>query len=285
MPIITLCADDFGLNRAVDEAVLDLIAMQRLNAISCMSVGLSFEASAACLLENVKANLPEAQIGLHLTFSEYEPLGDMPRLAPGGVFPSLRSIFLKSHLGLVDGAEIRSEILRQWQRFVDLTGRRPDFIDGHQHVHLLPIIRRQVIELAGSLLAEGGWVRSCHNASLTVTKNNPGMARAAVIASLSKRLAPRFEKAGLKTNQRFYGINDFSQDQDFGELMRGWMKKAAKASPGDSSVIMCHPGKDEMKDDPAWDPIASRRIDEYTYLASAQFVADLKAANLKLSPS
>ena len=39
-----------------------------------------------------------------------------------------------------------AEIAAQWQRFVTVMGRAPDFIDGHQHVHILPQVRHALIE-------------------------------------------------------------------------------------------------------------------------------------------
>ena len=47
-----------------------------------------------------------------------------------------------------DHAALVNEIAAQLRMFVHTFGRAPDFIDGHQHVHLFPQIRDAVLEVA-----------------------------------------------------------------------------------------------------------------------------------------
>ena len=38
------------------------------------------------------------------------------------------------------------EVRAQFEAFADAFGRPPDFVDGHQHVHLFPQVREAVLE-------------------------------------------------------------------------------------------------------------------------------------------
>ena len=126
---IVLCADDYGIAPGVSRAIRDLLERGRLSATSCMVVSPDFAAEGPRL----KPYLDRADIGLHLTLTQDRPLGALMRAA---------------YLGRLDRQAIGAEIDRQVERFTRVLGRAPDFIDGHQHVHLLPAVREPVLEAA-----------------------------------------------------------------------------------------------------------------------------------------
>lgn len=283
MPLLTLCADDFGLSRAVDKAVIRLVREGRLNAVSCMAGGKRFMEDAAVLIESAQAAPVRVEIGLHLTFTQYSPLGVMPHFAPQGHLPSVSALLVKSHLKLLPEDEVREEIRRQWQWFVEVMGRKPDFIDGHQHAHLLPQISGPVVDFARAELAADGWVRSCYARPSGLGATRLSSWRTGIVSTLSRGMRARLRAAGVRTNGRFYGVNAFDRGEDFGALMRGWLKRAAKGD--DWAVIMCHPGlePDGRGDKTGEDPVAERRADELAYLSGPDFPRDLAAENLTLS--
>ena len=63
----------------------------------------------------------------------------------------------------LDPAALADEIASQVREFVDAFGRAPDFIDGHQHVHLFPQVRDALLEVAKEA-APDAWVRQCGSA-------------------------------------------------------------------------------------------------------------------------
>lgn len=288
MTRLTLCSDDFGLSRSVDEAIIDLVRNGRLNAVSCMVVGDDFARKASDLRAAAAGAPVKVEIGLHLTLTEYAPLAAMPALAPDGRFPSVGALLLKSHLGGVNAPEINAEIGRQWQRFGDVMGHAPDFIDGHQHAHLMPGVRACVIERARDGLPAHGWVRSCFADHPELRMTALSSWRLRIISGLAKKMQRLLRTAGIATNPHFYGINDFNRGENFAGLMQGWLRLAA--SRGDWSVIMCHPGRapSSAEIDPAnrthpiHDPIAARRADEYAYFAGPNFPKDLERFGLTL---
>lgn len=268
-----LCADDFGLTRAINKAIVNLVKAGRLNAVSCMSVGRHLTDDSTDLLQAAREAPHKVEIGLHLTFTAYEPLSDMPRFAPGGAFTSIFSLLLKTHMGIAKDEEVRDEVKRQWDRFIEVFGRPPDFVDGHQHAHLLPIIRTHVIEHVKQVGGGNVWLRLCRTTGQGL-KTPKGL----LIAGLSARVAAKVVRANIPTNDFFYGFNSFDQSQDFRGLMQHWFSQVK--SGGGWAIIMCHPGIAMVPDGDVYDGIAHRRIDEFDYLSGDRFIEDLKANGL-----
>lgn len=242
-----------------------------------MAGGAEFANGLPSLMKACEAAPIKVEIGLHLTFTEYQPLGPMKKLAPKGELPSVGALLLKSHLRLLDVRELQDEMTRQWQRFIEIVGKAPDFMDGHQHVHLFPQLSEAVVRLAKTKFQGGGWVRSCHADSARLRAcglpSTRATARVRIISHLAKHMAQKLQQAGIKTNPVFYGINDFNKNKNFADLMQVWVSLAAAQK--EWTVIMCHPGL-KSDNDGIFDPIAARRIDEFEALLMSDSIYSLK---------
>ncbi len=274
---LTLCSDDYGLNTGINDAILTLVSAGRLNAVSCMVVSPAFDANP--LIKAVSCAPLPVQIGLHLTMTEYIPLAAMPCLTRDGCFPSVGSLLAKSHLRRINRAEIRLELERQFNAFERAFSRPPDFVDGHQHIHIFPGIREDVIALIAARMGHYEpnpcWVRCCDAPTADlIAMRDP---RAVLLATMSRQQRPHRLRAGLRSNERFYGVNTFDRRQSFRRLMQGWLGLVAKRPS--SALIMCHPG---LGIPSAGDTIAARRADEFSYLQGAQFTEDLVTFGLAL---
>ena len=281
---LTVCADDFGLNPQINAAIVRLVSCGRLNAVSCMATGLAMHQGVEALLEAANTAPHRVDIGLHLTLTEYAPLTDMPTTAPRGRFPSINEAIVRSYTTGLASDEIRTELQRQWDGFHEAFGRRPAFLDGHQHVHVLPGVREALIDLGQRNLPTDGWIRSCHTPAGTVARLRTSIGKSLVLTGLARRLNVMLADVGISSNERFFGISDLKPGSDYGKSMRRWLSAAAQCHSA-SSLIMCHPGiknNDRRKSD-AHDPIAKRRIEEFAYLESAAFVQDLRDRDLQLS--
>ncbi|MEO1143898.1 MAG: ChbG/HpnK family deacetylase, partial [Pseudomonadota bacterium] len=266
------------LNGGINQAIMDLVGKKRINAISCMSIFTDNKKSASQLAKAVHKN-GNAQIGLHLTLSEYTPLTEMPDFAPNG-FPSIKTILVKSHLRRLNRKELENEITAQIDSFHELFGFAPDFIDGHQHVHVLPVIRKMILETAVGRLAPGGWVRSCHQAISSSIKTGTALSRTLLISRLSSQLQKHLIANDIDTNHHFWGINEFDPISDYRGLFLKWLAAAAKTQG--PVVFMCHPGQVDYGIDLPEDPIALHRPNEYTYFSSPEFLEDLSAHGFEL---
>lgn len=134
-------ADDFGLTDGVTYGILD--AMRKgIVTSTTMMVNTPGTAKAATIArEN-----PELAIGLHINISLGFPLTD-------GASLTENEMFLKpSVIGSDDRyreEELYQEMRAQYQRFVELTGRKPTHLDSHLYAHQkFPKVGRVIRRLA-----------------------------------------------------------------------------------------------------------------------------------------
>ncbi len=271
---LTLCADDYGLAPGIGRAIRALIEAGRLQATGCMT-GSPHWPDEAVLLKPLEG---KAQFGVHLTLTDQRPLGAMPKLAPHGTLPPVGTMVKRAVTRRLDRAEIAAELERQVDAFQAAMGRAPDFLDGHHHVHQLPIVRDVVMDLwRRRLKPTGGWVRSCWENPLAILARGIDPVRATVIALLGLRLRWMLKAAGAPHNRGFRGVYDFSGKVSYSELFRRFTD-----SPGPRTLVMCHPGEvDEALKACEW--LTDQREVEYRFLASDACPASLTDRGLTLS--
>jgi predicted glycoside hydrolase/deacetylase ChbG (UPF0249 family) len=246
---LVVCADDFGQSAPIDAGILSLARTGRLTAVSALPLGPAFTADLPALLAT------GVEVGLHLDLTE--GLGGSPS-------SGLSGLILRSHLGLVGRAAVASAVARQLDAFERSAGRPPDFVDGHRHVHQLPVVRGLLLaELDRRYPAGGPALR------ITVPRHRRG-AKAALIAALGGRALRRVvDRRGLARNADFAGVYGFEPEAPYRALVQGWL-----ASLEDGGLLMCHPGE------PGDDVIGAARVAELAYLASPGFEADCARAGV-----
>lgn len=258
---LILCADDFALSRPISETIVALAHEGRLNAISCMSVCPGWTADAR-LLDDLPAGI---EIGLHLTLTGEAPLTDMPEYVPdGGVMPEIDPLTVAAMKGNLPLEEIEGEIAAQFRAFRRATGRMPDFVDAHQHAHVLPGIRRLFLD-AVAMHAPAAWIRDCGD-RMSAIAARPYRGRAIGSAYHARGLRRAAAQRGLACNSSFAGHYDFNSDYErvFPRFLR---------RPGAVHLIMCHPGAGELPGD----TIAAARLREASALHRMQ-IADIARA-------
>jgi predicted glycoside hydrolase/deacetylase ChbG (UPF0249 family) len=266
--VVGVCADDVGLVDGVAETVVALAASERLSAASCVTNGSAWRASAALLA----ASRAPLEIGLHFNLSEGAPLSTALR-ARWPTLPRLGRLLAQAHLRTLPLAAIGAEFAAQVDAFAAALGRLPDFVDGHQHVHALPGVRRIVLD-AVATWPEAPWVRS------TGRVLGPGDAfkRRVIEASGGRALERELVARAVAHNRALLGAYDFHAD--YRPLMQAWLA----AAPSDGALLFCHPGTGGGEG-PGDDPIAAARRREAAYLAGDEFAADLAAAGVTVGPA
>jgi len=195
---IWLCADDYGISPAVSAAIRDLIARRRINATSVMVVAPSFSQTEADALREAAAD--HAAIGLHLTLTApFRPLtGGFTPLRDGAFLPL--SAMAGRGLGrMLTPLLLEAEIAAQIAAFRASFGRPPDYIDGHQHIHVFPQIGEALVHVA-SQAAPDAWLRQCGRA-VRHSLEPKGL----ILDALSKRFRGLAARAGRRTNPAFAG--------------------------------------------------------------------------------
>ncbi len=263
--VLALCADDFAIAPGVSVAIARLAKAGRLTAISCITNSRFWDENVA-LLKNLP---PTVDIGLHLNFTEGRPLSArLARRWP--VLPSLPRLLLQSQLRLLPLSQVRNEVHAQLAAFNHALGRPPAFIDGHQHVHHLPGVRRIVLDVVEHVQP----IPAVRNTGRLLGPGS-GFKRAVIEHSGGRALARELGQRAIARNPALLGAYDFART-DYPALMRGWLA----ALPAEGGMVFCHPGERQAGDPD--DAIGAARERELAYLNSAAFDADLVAANVVL---
>ena len=274
---VVLCADDYGLGEGVSRGILKLAAMGRISATSVMTNGTAWPRFGPQLA----GHWPTVAAGLHLTLTWGRPLEAMPDLAPSGAFPTLNSLLRRALTRRLDLGEIEAEIDRQLACFAVGLGAEPDFVDGHQHVHVLPGIREALFRSLGRRGLGGKvWLRNPAERSGAIVKRRVSAGKALFVGGLSAGFGAAAGRAGFEANAGFSGFSPFRPARAVGPDFERYLEDL-----GPAHLVMCHPGEDRG-DAPA-DEIATARTRELDYLASDAFPELLRRRRIALvrSPS
>jgi predicted glycoside hydrolase/deacetylase ChbG (UPF0249 family) len=272
---IWLCADDYGIAPGVSAAIRDLVVRGRLNATSVMVVAPSFSRAEADALAALNAAGSRVAIGLHLTLSgPLRPLtASYAPLADGAFLPVATTLRLALQQRL-DMAALAAELRAQFETFASAFDRPPDFVDGHQHVHLFPQVRHAVLETT-SWMAPEAWVRQCgSNQPLARRLGDP---KGLLIDWLSREFRARAARHGIDTNPAFAGTYTYRADADFPKIFPRFL-----AGLPAGGLVMCHPGHVDAELE-RLDPLTTLREKEYAYFCGEKFPADLAAHGLTLN--
>jgi chitin disaccharide deacetylase len=257
---IWLCADDYGISDSVNAAIRELIMRGRINATSVMVAAPHFDRGEAAALDMLNAKEKRAAIGLHVTLTApFKPMS--PEFAPlrHGAFPPLTNMMHTAITRRLNPERLAIEVATQVQGFIMAFGRLPDFIDGHQHVHLFPQVRDAVLKVAAEL-APNAWVRQCGRARSAARLHRR---KELLLDILSVRFRRKAKRLGVATNPAFAGAYDFKAD--FPAIFPRFL-----AGLPDGGLIMCHPGVVDagLK---RLDPLTDQREREFAYFNSEEF--------------
>ena len=272
---IWLCADDYGISASVNTAIRDLVVRGRLNATSVMVAAPGFNRSEAISLNLLNSVTPRVAVGLHVTLTApFRPSTAGFRPLKEGAFLPVAALLRHAALRRLHPDALKAEIASQMRTFVNTFGRAPDFVDGHQHVHLFPQIAAAFLDVVKET-APGAWVRQCGRVV-------PFSARFAdrkglLLDGLSHRFRRRAAALGLRTNPAFAGTYDFDDDADFAAIFPRFLDQLP-----DGGLIMCHPGFVDAELQ-RLDPLTTLREKEHAYFAGDTFPALLASRAVALA--
>lgn len=258
---VTLCADDYGQNPEISQAIVDLIDKKILTATSSIT-------SSPYWLKESNSLIPfkdKIDLGLHFNLTEG------PLLIIKQPF-SLKKCILHSFLNQLDKTLIEAELNAQIDEFVAGVGQLPDFIDGHQHIHQLPVIRDILIKVYNKRLKSNQtYIRALVDDQFYSRFHSTAYFKESMIQMLGAR---PFKKLLLTHhiphNVSFAGIYNFNASKKYPQFFACFLKQIA-----DGGLIMCHPGRVNKNDQ-----IAESRFDEYRFFLSNLFLEITKQSNV-----
>ena len=227
-------ADDFGLSEKVNEGIIRAHRDGIVTSASLMANGEAFESAirlARCS--------PSLDVGIHLTLTEEKPLSEKNKipslLDKNNRFHCHATKFAKRYLtGKISLDEVNHELDAQIRKVIN-HGVIVSHLDSHQHIHMLPGIRKLVGKLAGKYSIN----------AIRYPKE-----------SLSSYML--VEKGGFSRLIQLVGLNAFCSVADtkdvqkpdyfFGFFYGGGLTKTRLRKilhhlrPDSTCEIMCHPG-------------------------------------------
>ena len=232
---IWLCADDYGAAPGVNAAIRELISRGRINATSVMVAAPHFNNEEASTLARLASSEKRAALGLHVTLTApLRPLTANFTPLRQGRFPPLNSMLRQATARRLQPEPLVNEIAAQLKKFTDAFGRPPDFLDGHQHVHLFPQVREAFLRVVAERVPATAWVRQCGRARRGRRLRDH---KALVLDILSLGFRRKAKKLGITVNPAFAGAYAFKAKASYARLFPRFLSGLP-----DGGLIMCHPG-------------------------------------------
>jgi len=226
-------ADDLGLSAGVDAAITELALQGRLNGASLLVEGPT-ATSAVASWRALPTPLP---LCLHLCLTEGPATKDCPDL------PSSFGQLLLASLLPSRQRQLRPQLLRrirsQIKRYKELTGLQTIRLDGHQHIHLVPIVMACLLEQP-----EIDWIRTTAEPlpsglpleAWASTIRDGGLLKWMVLQLLTALAKPKLKQRGIATNPRFAGVL-------FTGRMVGAPLLAAERCLDRTDLLLAHPAQ------------------------------------------
>ena len=209
-------ADDLGLDEAINDAIFDLADAGQLQGASLMVAGPAVAHAMAGLRSR-----PGLKIYLHLVLSEGPPISapaEIPLLVNGQGCLNLgfgrlllASLWPRRHTSNLS-RQLATEIKAQILRFQSLLGAQSIYLDGHQHIHLVPLVWRELLKLEPDLRPV--WLRSIREPWPTAITSaawveallSGGLLKWLILSLLSTALRPSLKRKKIATNSTFAGV-------------------------------------------------------------------------------
>ena len=225
-PNLKIIADDLGLHKSVNDGIIFLLREGKIDGASLMANGEAFDDAAKQILD-----VGLKSIGVHLNLVEQRSV-----VSGGLMHKNHRLFFLKYILRLVNKDYIWRELEAQVRKIIQ-AGIKPSFINGNQHLHLLPGIMDMCIKLATKYdipyirivsepvnLSGGKFFRKLQLLFLNF---------------LSAAAKKKIRRAGLQCNDFFVGFINAGNMRDSGIK---YAENLAQKYPDKIVELGCHPG-------------------------------------------
>lgn len=262
IPVI-VHADDFGETVEITEGICRGIAAGVVTSTTVM-VNMPGTAEA---LRRAPQLARDASFGVHLNLCEGKPLTRGASFTDeNGDFLRKRALAARAVAGKLSLTELEAEVAAQVGMLRD-AGIRISHLDGHKHLHQLPIVCEAVANVLPRFGIER--VRVTRIGSWRKVRSLSLLAREIA----SRRAAAVFARAGLRSPVRTLDLRELLAGQGPAALAGG---RSAGPEPLE---ICCHPGTAAADHEK---PGSHSRSSELEYLLSADFRALMTASGAAL---
>lgn len=267
-------ADDFGLNTAVTDGIIEAHQSGIVTSTSIIAAGMAFDYA----VREASAN-QSLGVGVHLTLVEEQPVCDAREI---GTLIQRNGRLPKNYRELLSGIGLRNICLehvdRELRAQVDKcfsAGLKPTHLDSHQHVHALPSVFRIVLGIARDygirgirLPRDSPWRRGAFRCN--------GFWHKSLLCMMARYDAFAFGGERFSTCDRMAGVFDS------GDLSEDRLVRILDRVLDGSTELVCHPGKGDIE---SMAPYAHWRYNwqaELKALTSESVKCVVRAKNIEL---
>jgi len=266
-------ADDFGLTKATNEAVLELANLSTISSTTVM-VNMPYANEASKLLD-----INRIGIGLHFNLTQGSPISD-PKLVPSlvnedGSFFNVKVFRDKIKNKEIQQTDILTELIAQHSLLEEIIGPKISHIDSHQDINKFGLINKALITFAEQKKKRLG-LRWYNKMYLNFLEDAPQIIEPSLL-NLSKFGFKRFvtEKyfqSKRKKLKRSFKLSDgmlYSGNHNMRTLLKQLIMMPSGFSTNMVLEVMVHPATstDELSETKMLDA----RIEEYEILKSPEF--------------
>lgn len=275
-------ADDFGLTKDTNSAILDLIRLGTISSTTVMvNMPFAFE---------IKQLLPSNStgIGLHFNLTQGKPVADKKKIESlvddNGNFYSINKLKERIKRNLVNRNHVLIELELQYNWLLNRVGNRLTHIDSHQDINKIGLITSVLKEFSNKIETKTGlrWYNKSYliqpNKSLKLVE--PSF-RTLLYFGVNRVLAEsyfRIKKNGLRSYFYMTDAMLYAKSNNMRDLLRALSSVNLTQLPDVCLEIMCHPAKSiEGLSDTR---MLKSRVEEYEILKSDEFIDFAKRAEL-----
>jgi chitin disaccharide deacetylase len=233
-------ADDFGLTRGVNRAILEAHRDGIVTSTTLMANGAAFAEAAQA------ATTTQLSVGCHVVLVDGDPTlsaQQLPSLTGAdGHFPTkLSTVARKAITGTLNVTEIEAEATAQIRR-LQSAGITVSHVDTHKHTHMIPAILRPLLAAARACSVpaiRNPFVPPRTLPSWSFLRTSKLLRRYTAVIAL-RRFTSTFNRlvreAGLRAPDGCFGI------VVTGALDEGFFRQIAAMIPDGTWELVCHPG-------------------------------------------
>ena len=277
MKQLIITADDYGMSRAVNDAIEAGMGAGIITSTNVMTNMPLYEEA-----KGLKAKFPNVSVGLHWTLSgagkPVTPIEQVPSLVNEGgdffTYPVFRKRYRK---GLIKNEDILTELRNQFDRFYKLMGM-PDYWNTHQNTH----VDFKIYHLFVSLAAELGIsaMRSHQRIYVPASDPNEKLPLAwRIIEPFKSRLIDcwqhRAHKKGIASPE---GLIVAMREKDMNNI--DFVFKNIKWGSHKVAEFVIHPAT--CNDSPFFGRIVDQRITEYKLFSDIKTHKEIESCGIKL---
>lgn len=278
---LLVIADDFGIGPDTTSGILQLACR---GIVTGAAVLVNAPATAEGIRQWRQVGAP-MELGWHPNLTLDAPLaqpGEVPTLVRvDGTFWPLPAFLKRWLLGALNPAEICLELTLQLQRFADLVGHPPLFVNFHQHIGIFAPIGEILLQVLAPLRVPP-YIRRIQEPWSVLRQLSGARWKRLFLVCLGRRLTRIQNEGGFPGNDWLAGIAHPACVADC-RFFERWLTMM----PGQTVELMCHPGQYDAtlvgRDCTDGDGLLQQRVNEMAWLLDPAFMQAVRHAGFRLT--